>query len=76
MKTGEWESAGQTEDTTNAPGVLPELTNSMTADSKSLAIIIAGPAGTGKTTVGEFVAEKLNASFVEGDSVHPPAVCV
>jgi gluconokinase len=29
--------------------------------------------GSGKTTVGELLAEKLGAEFAEGDSYHPPA---
>lgn len=37
-----------------------------------VSIIVAGPAGTGKTTVGEDLANRLNAPYVEGDSLHPP----
>ncbi|MGH1483064.1 MAG: gluconokinase [Geminicoccales bacterium] len=36
------------------------------------AIIIMGVCGTGKTTVGEALAERLGCSFLEGDSFHPP----
>ncbi|KAA8909700.1 hypothetical protein TRICI_004409 [Trichomonascus ciferrii] len=45
----------------------------MYTSSEPLAIIVGGPAGTGKTTVGEGLAEKLDASYIEGDSLHPPA---
>lgn len=38
----------------------------------ALGIIVGGPAGTGKTTVGELLAETLKAPFVEGDQLHPP----
>ena len=37
------------------------------------AIIIMGVCGTGKTTVGEAVAERLGCPFLEGDSFHPAA---
>jgi carbohydrate kinase (thermoresistant glucokinase family) len=36
-------------------------------------IIIMGVCGTGKTTVGEALAERLGCPFLEGDSFHPPA---
>jgi len=36
------------------------------------AIIIMGVCGTGKSTVGEALAERLGCSFLEGDSFHPP----
>lgn len=36
------------------------------------AIIIMGVCGTGKTTVGEALAERLGCPFLEGDSFHPP----
>ena len=36
-------------------------------------IIVMGVCGCGKTTVGEALAEELDAVFVEGDSVHPKA---
>ncbi|MEM7042576.1 MAG: gluconokinase [Pseudomonadota bacterium] len=35
------------------------------------AIIIMGVCGTGKTTVGEALAERLGCPFLEGDSFHP-----
>lgn len=36
-------------------------------------IVIAGVAGSGKSTVGAAVAERLGARFVDGDGLHPPA---
>lgn len=38
-------------------------------------IVIAGTAGTGKSTVGVEVAKKYNSKFIEGDSLHPKEVC-
>jgi gluconokinase len=37
------------------------------------AIVIMGVTGAGKSTVGSLLAEKLDRSLVEGDSLHPPA---
>jgi gluconokinase len=37
-----------------------------------LAIVVMGVAGSGKTVVGEVLAEKLGATFIEGDQFHPP----
>jgi gluconokinase len=34
-------------------------------------VIVAGVSGSGKTTVGELLAARLNWSFVDGDSLHP-----
>jgi gluconokinase len=39
----------------------------------SRVVIIAGPAGSGKTTVGHALATVLGADFVDGDDLHPPA---
>jgi gluconokinase len=36
-------------------------------------VVVMGVAGTGKTTVGRLLAERLGAGFVEGDDYHPPA---
>ncbi|WVN85505.1 uncharacterized protein L203_100651 [Cryptococcus depauperatus CBS 7841] len=34
-------------------------------------IIVMGPASCGKSTVGQGVADALNLSFIDGDSLHP-----
>jgi carbohydrate kinase (thermoresistant glucokinase family) len=36
-------------------------------------IILMGVSGSGKTTIGERVAERLGVAFTEGDDFHPPA---
>ena len=36
-------------------------------------IVVMGVSGTGKTTIGQAVAEQLDAVFVEGDQFHPRA---
>ena len=37
---------------------------------KKQAIVLAGPCGSGKTTIAKFLAHKLNAAFVEADELH------
>lgn len=36
-------------------------------------LLIMGPAGSGKTTVGELLAAQLSWKFADGDDFHPPA---
>lgn len=36
-------------------------------------IVVMGVCGSGKSTVGEGVAAKLNAKFIDGDDLHPRA---
>lgn len=35
--------------------------------------VVYGPAGCGKSTVAEFLAEQFGLSFIEGDKLHPQA---
>ena len=46
-----------------------KVSTTASSDGK-LAIVMAGPCGTGKTTMGKAVAEWLGAPFIEGDSLH------
>lgn len=39
----------------------------------SLAVIVMGVSGSGKTSVAQMMAEKLGCRFVEGDKLHPAA---
>ena len=36
-------------------------------------IVLMGVAGSGKTTVGPRLAERLGCPFLDGDALHPPA---
>ena len=36
-------------------------------------IVVMGVAGSGKSTVGRLLADRLGAPFIEGDELHPPA---
>jgi gluconokinase len=36
-------------------------------------VVVMGVAGSGKTTVGKLLAEKLDWPFIEGDHLHPPS---
>ena len=35
--------------------------------------VVMGVSGSGKTTIGSAVAEKLGWTFLDGDDFHPPA---
>ena len=49
--------------------------SSPTSKAQRTAIFMAGPCGTGKSTIGQAVANWLEAPFIEGDSLHSkPAV--
>jgi gluconokinase len=37
-----------------------------------MVIVIMGPAGAGKTTIGQALAAELGWRFVDGDEAHPP----
>ena len=36
-------------------------------------VVVMGVSGTGKTTVAAALADDLGWTFIEGDSLHPPA---
>lgn len=38
-----------------------------------MVVLLMGVSGSGKTTVGRTLAERLGARFVDGDDYHPPA---
>ena len=37
-----------------------------------MVIVVMGVSGSGKTTVGQLLADALGAEFAEGDTYHPP----
>lgn len=39
----------------------------------SLVVVVMGVSGSGKSTVGRLLAERLGVAFAEGDDFHPPA---
>lgn len=39
--------------------------------ARLLHVVVMGVSATGKTTVGEHLADELGAAFVEGDELHP-----
>lgn len=41
-------------------------------DAPNLRIVVAGIAGSGKTTIGSELASRLGIRYVDGDSLHPP----
>lgn len=45
----------------------------MTPSAPAMHLVVMGVTATGKTSVGERMAEELGIEFVEGDSFHPPA---
>jgi carbohydrate kinase (thermoresistant glucokinase family) len=45
----------------------------MSAPSATLPIVVMGPAGCGKSTLGAALAQALDWCFIEGDALHPPA---
>lgn len=40
---------------------------------RTLHIVVMGVSATGKTTIGEGIAEELGCEFIEGDELHPSA---
>jgi len=45
----------------------------MTSEPRPTAVVVMGVAGAGKSTVGARLAERLDATFIEGDRFHLPA---
>lgn len=44
----------------------------MSRDAAPVVVVVMGTTSTGKSSVGERLAEALHADFVEGDDLHPP----
>lgn len=44
----------------------------MGRDDEPVRVVVMGVAGSGKTSVGERLAARLGAAFVDADEVHPP----
>lgn len=49
------------------------MNNQNPSGNSSSAIIVMGVSGCGKSTVGMLLAEKINATFHDGDHFHPQA---
>ena len=45
----------------------------MNGSKTGCALVVMGVSGSGKTTVAELLAKRLDWPFVEGDRLHPPA---
>lgn len=45
----------------------------MTQSPETTALVVMGPSGTGKTTVAELLAERLDWAIAEADEFHPQA---
>ena len=41
--------------------------------TEAMAVVLMGVTGSGKTTVGEILAERLGWPYLDGDDFHPPA---
>ncbi|MFE9698229.1 gluconokinase [Streptomyces sp. NPDC006270] len=44
----------------------------MAQDEKAPLVVVMGVSGSGKTTVGQYLAETLGVVFAEADDFHPP----
>ncbi|MEQ8699984.1 MAG: shikimate kinase, partial [Bauldia litoralis] len=45
----------------------------MTTNERPTAVVVMGVAGSGKTVIGEGLAERLGLPLLEGDAFHPEA---
>lgn len=45
----------------------------MATPTQPLVLIVMGPTGCGKTTVGRLLADRLGWPFIDADDFHPPA---
>lgn len=63
----------------HAPSALPVvlyapiLTSSIMAGSGRALVLLMGVSGSGKTTIGTLLADRLHAPFADADSFHPAA---
>ncbi|MBY3002053.1 gluconokinase [Rhizobium leguminosarum] len=44
-----------------------------TAEKPATVVIVMGVSGSGKSTIGQVLATRMNAIFLEGDEFHPPS---
>ena len=51
----------------------PERRSPEPASPRAWALVIMGVSGSGKSTVGELLAQRLGWEMIEGDRLHPPA---
>ena len=42
------------------------------AHNRPMVLVVMGVSGSGKTTVGKLLAERLGWRYQEGDALHPP----
>lgn len=48
----------------------PHSSSPLAKQDKKLFLVVAGPCGSGKTTVGKLLAARVGAHFIEGDLLH------
>jgi carbohydrate kinase (thermoresistant glucokinase family) len=64
-----WANAAATTTTTTTPNTDTKPTTAGSNQTRTV-VVMAGPCGSGKSTVGRRVAAWLDAPFIEGDSLH------